>query len=131
MTLIGGPGSEQLTKMVNQICVAGLVQSLSEGVNYGLKTGLDMEKVIDTISIGVAGSWQMENRAATTVQGEFGVGFAVDWICKDLSIGFEEENFNGARMPVTALVDEFYSTVQARGGKRWDTSSLIHLLTNN
>ena len=90
-----------------------------------------MEKVIDTISKGAAGSWQMENRAATTVQGEFGFGFAVDWIRKDLSIGFEEENFNGARMPVTALVDEFYSTVQARGGKRWDTPSLIHLLTNN
>ena len=129
--MIGGPGSGQLTKMVNQICVAGLVQSLSGGVNYGLKTGLDMENVIDTIFIGVAGSWQMENRAATMVQGEFYFGFAVDWMRKDLVICFEEANFNSACMPVTALVDQFYSTVQARGGKRWDTSSLIHLLTNN
>jgi len=117
--------------MVNQICVAGLVQGLSEGVNFGLKTGLNMGKVIDTISIGVAGSWQMENRATTMVQGEFDFGFAVDWMRKDLGICFEEANFNGARMPVTALVDQFYSTVQARGGKRWDTSSLIHLLMND
>jgi len=130
VTLIGGPGSGQLTKMVNQICIAGLVQGLSEGVNFGMKAGLDMEKVIDTISKGAAGSWQMENRAATMVQGEFDFGFAVDWMRKDLGICFEEANSNGARLPVAALVDQFYSTVQARGGKRWDTSALIHLLMN-
>jgi 3-hydroxyisobutyrate dehydrogenase-like beta-hydroxyacid dehydrogenase len=131
VTLIGGPGSGQLTKMVNQICIAGLVQGLSEGVNFGLKAGLDMEKVIDTISKGAAGSWQMENRAATMVQGEFDFGFAVDWMRKDLGICFEEAKSNGARLPVAALVDQFYSTVQARGGKRWDTSALIHLLMND
>jgi 3-hydroxyisobutyrate dehydrogenase len=131
VTLIGGPGSGQLTKMVNQICIAGLVQGLSEGVNFGMKAGLDMEKVIDTISKGAAGSWQMENRAATMVQGEFDFGFAVDWMRKDLGICFEEANSNGARLPVAALVDQFYSTVQARGGKRWDTSALIHLLMND
>jgi len=131
VTLIGGPGSGQLTKMVNQICIAGLVQGLSEGVNFGMEAGLDMEKVIDTISKGAAGSWQMENRAATMVQGEFDFGFAVDWMRKDLGICFEEANSNGARLPVAALVDQFYSTVQARGGKRWDTSALIHLLMND
>ena len=131
VTLIGGPGSGQLTKMVNQICIAGLVQGLSEGVNFGMKAGLEMEKVIDTISKGAAGSWQMENRAATMVQGEFDFGFAVDWMRKDLGICFEEANSNGARLPVAALVDQFYSTVQARGGKRWDTSALIHLLMND
>ena len=131
VTLIGGPGSGQLTKMVNQICIAGLVQGLSEGVNFGLKAGLDMEKVIDTISKGAAGSWQMENRAATMCEGEFAFGFAVDWMRKDLGICFDEANSNGARLPVAALVDQFYATVQARGGKRWDTSALIHLLMND
>jgi len=128
VTLIGATGSGQLTKMVNQICIAGLVQGLSEGVNFGLKAGLDMEKVIDTISKGAAGSWQMENRAPTMCDGKFDFGFAVDWMRKDLGIALEEANQNGARLPVAALVDQFYATVQARGGKRWDTSSLIHLL---
>ncbi len=126
--LIGATGSGQLTKMVNQICIAGLVQGLSEGVNFGLKAGLDMEKVIDTISKGAAGSWQMENRAPTMCKGEFEFGFAVDWMRKDLGIALEEANQNGARLPVAALIDQFYATVQARGGNRWDTSSLIHLL---
>jgi len=128
VTLIGPTGSGQLTKMVNQICIAGLVQGLSEGVNFGLKAGLDMGKVIDTISKGAAGSWQMENRAATMCKGEFEFGFAVDWMRKDLKISLEEARKNGARLPVAALVDQFYAMVQARGGNRWDTSSLIHLL---
>ena len=131
VTLIGGPGSGQLTKMVNQICIAGLVQGLAEGVNFGLKAGLDMGKVIDTISKGAAGSWQMENRAATMCEGKFDFGFAVDWMRKDLGICFDEANSNGARLPVAAVVDQFYATVQARGGKRWDTSALIHLLLND
>jgi len=128
VTLIGGTGSGQLTKMVNQICIAGLVQGLSEGVNFGLKAGLDMEKVIDTISKGAAGSWQMSNRAATMCAGKFDFGFAVNWMRKDLGISLDEAKKNGARLPVAALVDQFYATVQARGGGRWDTSSLIHLL---
>ena len=131
VTLIGGPGSGQLTKMVNQICIAGLVQGLSEGVDFGLKAGLDMEKVIDTISKGAAGSWQMTNRAANMYEGEFDYGFAVDWMRKDLGICFDEANSNGARLLVAALVDQFYATVQARGGKRWDTSAFIHLLMND
>lgn len=130
VTLIGGPGSGQLTKMVNQICIAGLVQGLSEGVNFGLKAGLEMDKVIDTISKGAAGSWQMVNRAETMCKGEFEFGFAVDWMRKDLGICLEEADSNGARLPVAALVDQFYATVQARGGQRWDTSALIHLLMN-
>ncbi|MCG8547811.1 MAG: NAD(P)-dependent oxidoreductase [Alphaproteobacteria bacterium] len=130
VTLIGPTGSGQLTKMVNQICIAGLVQGLSEGVNFGLKAGLDMDKVIDTISKGAAGSWQMENRAPTMCKGEFEFGFAVNWMRKDLGISLDEANKNGARLPVAALVDQFYATVQARGGGRWDTSSLIHLLMN-
>ena len=130
VTLIGGPGSGQLTKMVNQICIAGLVQGLSEGVNFGLKAGLDMDKVIDTISKGAAGSWQMVNRAETMCKGEFEFGFAIDWMRKDLGICLEEADTNGARLPVAALVDQFYATVQARGGQRWDTSALIHLLMN-
>jgi len=128
VTLIGPTGSGQLTKMVNQICIAGLVQGLSEGINFGLKAGLDMEKVIDTISKGAAGSWQMANRAETMCAGKFDFGFAVNWMRKDLGISLDEANKNGARLPVAALVDQFYSTVQARGGGRWDTSSLIHLL---
>jgi 3-hydroxyisobutyrate dehydrogenase-like beta-hydroxyacid dehydrogenase len=129
--LMGESGAGQITKMVNQICIAGLLQGLSEGMNFGQKAGLDMEKVIDVISKGAAGSWQMENRASTMVQGEFDFGFAVDWIKKDLAICLAESKNNGARLPVTALVDQMYSQVQARGGNRWDTSSLIHLLQND
>ena len=128
VTLIGATGSGQLTKMVNQICIAGLVQGLSEGVNFGMKAGLDMEKVIDTISKGAAGSWQMNNRAPTMIDGKFDFGFAVNWMRKDLGISLDEAKKNGARLPVAALVDQFYAMVQARGGGRWDTSSLIHLL---
>lgn len=131
VVLMGPAGSGQLTKMVNQLCIAGLVQGLSEGLNFGQKAGLDMEKVIDVISKGAAGSWQMENRGNTMCQGEFDFGFAVDWMRKDLSICFAEANQNGARLPVAHLVDEFYSQVQQRGGNRWDTSSLIHLLAND
>ncbi|MGF1626733.1 MAG: NAD(P)-dependent oxidoreductase, partial [Alphaproteobacteria bacterium] len=123
-TLMGPVGSGQLTKMVNQICIAGLVQGLSEAVNFGQKAGLDMEKVIGVISKGAAQSWQMDNRAATMAQGRFDFGFAVDWMRKDLSICLAEANRNKARLPVTALVDQFYAQVQARGGRRWDTSSL-------
>ena len=130
VSLIGGPGSGQLTKMVNQICIAGLVQGLSEGINFGLKAGLDMDKVITTISKGAAGSWQMDNRALTMCEGKFEFGIAVDWMRKDLGICIEEANSNGARLPVAALVDQFYAAVQARDGKRYDTSALIHLLMN-
>ncbi len=126
--LMGDSGAGQLTKMVNQICIAGLVQGLSEGVNFGVKAGLDMEKVLDVISKGAAGSWQMENRGSTMVQNKFDFGFAVDWMRKDLGICLEESKRNGARLPVTSLVDQFYAQVQERGGKRWDTSSLIDLL---
>ena len=131
VTLIGEVGSGQLTKMVNQICIAGLVQGLSEGINFGLKAGLDMDKVIATISKGAAGSWQMENRAATMCEGEFEFGFAVDWMRKDLGICLAETQVNGARLPAIALIDQFYAQVQDRGGNRWDTSSLIHLLQND
>jgi len=131
VTLLGPAGAGQLTKMVNQICIAGLVQGLAEGLNFGKKAGLDMEKVIDVISKGAAGSWQMENRGSTMCKGEFEFGFAVDWMRKDLGICLDEANGNGARLPVAALVDQFYAQVQARGGKRWDTSSLIHLLAND
>jgi 3-hydroxyisobutyrate dehydrogenase len=127
-TLLGPVGAGQLTKMVNQICIAGLVQGLSEGVNFALKAGLDPKLVIDTISKGAAQSWQMENRALTMADGKFNFGFAVNWMRKDLDICMEEAKRNGARLPVTALVDQFYAQVQARGGGRWDTSSLIHLL---
>lgn len=126
--LMGDSGAGQLTKMVNQICIAGLVQGLSEGVNFGVKAGLDMEKVLDVISKGAAGSWQMENRGSTMVENKFDFGFAVDWMRKDLGICLEESKRNGARLPVTSLVDQFYAQVQERGGKRWDTSSLIDLL---
>ena len=126
--LMGESGAGQLTKMVNQICIAGLVQGLSEGVNFGVKAGLDMEKVLDVISKGAAGSWQMENRGSTMVQNKFDFGFAVDWMRKDLGICLGESKRNGARLPVTALVDQFYAQVQERGGNRWDTSSLIDLL---
>ncbi|MBT3932605.1 MAG: NAD(P)-dependent oxidoreductase, partial [Rhodospirillaceae bacterium] len=130
-TLIGPSGSGQLAKMVNQICIAGVVQGLSEAMNFGMKSGLDMEKVIGTISKGAAQSWQMENRWSTMVDGQFEFGFAVDWMRKDLGICLAETARNGARLPMTALVDQFYAQVQARDGGRWDTSSLLHLLSND
>jgi 3-hydroxyisobutyrate dehydrogenase len=126
--LMGAPGSGQLAKMVNQICIAGLVQGLSEGLHFAKKAGLDIEKLIATISKGAAQSWQMENRYKTMVAGKFDHGFAVDWMRKDLSICLGEARKNGARLPVTALVDQFYAQVQGMGGKRWDTSSLMMLL---
>lgn len=131
VTLLGDAGSGQLTKMVNQICIAGLVQALSEGLNFGMKAGLDVNQVLEVISKGAAQSWQMENRGSTMIKGEFEFGFAVDWMRKDLNICLAEANRNGARLPVTALVDQFYATVQARGGSRYDTSALIHLLMND
>jgi 3-hydroxyisobutyrate dehydrogenase len=126
--LMGEAGSGQLAKMVNQICIAGIVQGLSEGLHFAQKAGLDVEKLIATISKGAAQSWQMENRYKTMVAGKFEHGFAVDWMRKDLGICLGEARKNGANLPVTALVDQFYSEVQAMGGKRWDTSSLIALL---
>lgn len=123
--LMGPAGSGQLTKMVNQICIAGLVQGLSEGVHFGKRAGLDIEAVLDVISKGAAGSWQMENRGKTMNQGKFDFGFAVDWMRKDLSICLSEARKNGAKLPVTALVDQFYAEVQEMGGQRWDTSSLV------
>jgi len=123
--LMGSPGSGQLAKMVNQICIAGLVQGLSEGLHFAKKSGLDIEKLIATISKGAAQSWQMENRYKTMAEGKFDFGFAVDWMRKDLGICLAEARRNGAHLPVTALVDQFYSEVQKMGGKRWDTSSLI------
>ena len=127
-TLLGPAGSGQLTKMVNQICIAGLVQGLSEGLEFGRRAGLDLDLVIDTISQGAAGSWQMENRGRTMVRDEFDFGFAVDWMRKDLGIVLREGDRNGAPLPVTSMVDQFYKAVQRRGGNRWDTSSLIALL---
>ncbi|HEU4827049.1 MAG TPA: NAD(P)-dependent oxidoreductase [Dongiaceae bacterium] len=129
--LLGPVGSGQLAKMVNQICIAGLVQGLAEGMNFAVKAGLDPAKLVETISKGAAQSWQMENRALTMVADKFEFGFAVDWMRKDLGICLEEAKRNGARLPVTALVDQFYAQVQQRGGKRWDTSSLIHLLAHS
>ncbi len=123
--LMGPVGAGQLTKMVNQICIAGLVQGLSEGIHFGKKAGLDIDKVIDVISKGAAGSWQMENRFKTMNAGKYDFGFAVDWMRKDLGICLDEADRNGAKLPVTALVDQFYKDVQAMGGKRWDTSSLL------
>jgi 3-hydroxyisobutyrate dehydrogenase len=123
--LLGPVGSGQLTKMVNQICIAGLVQGLAEGIHFAKKAGLDVEAVIETISKGAAQSWQMENRYKTMMAGKFDFGFAVDWMRKDMSICLGEARKNGANLPVTALVDQFYSEVQKMGGKRWDTSSLI------
>jgi 3-hydroxyisobutyrate dehydrogenase-like beta-hydroxyacid dehydrogenase len=129
--LMGAVGSGQLAKMVNQICIAGLLQGLSEGMNFAKKAGLDCAKLVEVISKGAAQSWQMENRAHTMVDGKFNFGFAVDWMRKDLGICLAESKRNKARLPVTALVDQFYAQVQARGGSRWDTSSLIHLLAND
>lgn len=128
VTLMGPAGSGQLTKMVNQICIAGIVQGLSEGLNFAVRAGLDGKKVIDVISKGAAQSWQMENRGTTMLEGKFDFGFAVDWMRKDLAICFAEARRNGASLPVSALVDQFYARIQERGGKRWDTSALIHLL---
>ena len=122
---MGGPGSGQLTKMVNQICIAGLVQALSEGLRFAKAAGLDPQQVIDVISKGAAQSWQMDNRHKTMIAGEFGFGFAVDWMRKDLAICLDEARRNRASLPVTALVDQFYGEIQSKGGGRWDTSSLI------
>ncbi len=127
-TLIGASGSGQLAKMVNQICIAGIVQGLAEGLHFAQKAGLDIEKLIATIAKGAAQSWQMENRYQTMVAGKFDFGFAVDWMRKDLDICLSEARRNGACLPLTALVDQFYAQVQAMGGRRWDTSSLIALL---
>lgn len=126
--LMGAPGSGQLAKMCNQICIAGLVQGLAEALHFAKKADLDIEKLIATISKGAAQSWQMENRYKTMAANKFDFGFAVDWMRKDLSICLGEARKNGANLPVTALVDQFYSQVQKMGGKRWDTSSLIALL---
>jgi 3-hydroxyisobutyrate dehydrogenase len=123
--LMGPAGSGQLTKMINQICIAGLVQGLAEGIHFGKKAGLDIEKVIEVISKGAAGSWQMENRHKTMNAGKYDFGFAVDWMRKDLGIVLDEADSNGAKLPVTALVDQFYKDVQQMGGRRWDTSSLL------
>jgi 3-hydroxyisobutyrate dehydrogenase len=123
--LLGSAGAGQLTKMVNQICIAGLVEGLSEGIHFAKKAGLDVQAVIETISKGAAQSWQMENRYKTMMAGKFDFGFAVDWMRKDLSICLGEARNNGANLPVTALVDQFYAEVQKMGGRRWDTSSLI------
>jgi 3-hydroxyisobutyrate dehydrogenase len=127
-TLLGAAGSGQLAKMVNQICIAGLVQGLSEAIAFGQKAGLDMEQVLDVIGKGAAQSWQMDNRGKTMIAGKFDFGFAVDWMRKDLGLVLDEAKRNGARLPVTALVDQFYADVQALGGQRWDTSSLIKRL---
>ena len=123
--LMGPAGAGQLTKMINQICIAGLVQGLAEGIHFGKKAGLDIEKVIEVISKGAAGSWQMENRHKTMNEGKYDFGFAVDWMRKDLDIVLAEARRNGAKLPVTALVDQFYGDIQALGGNRWDTSSLL------
>jgi len=125
MKLLGAAGSGQLAKMVNQICIAGLVQGLSEGINFGMKAGLNMEDVIEVISKGAAQSWQMENRYKTMIDDKFEFGFAVDWMRKDLKIAMEEAKNNGSALPITEIVDKFYGEVQSMGGNRWDTSSLI------
>src|SRR3989442_6950053 len=128
-TLIGGPGSGQLTKMVNQICIAGLVQGLAEGLAFAKRANLDVEKVVGVISKGAAQSWQMENRWKQMNELKFdGFGFAVDWMRKDLGICLEEAKRNGSPLPAPTLIEQFYAWVQARGGRRWDTSSLMHLL---
>ncbi len=130
VNLIGPPGAGQLTKMVNQICIAGLVQGLAEGLHFADRAGLDIPAVMDTISKGAAQSWQMENRWQTMVDGKFDYGFAVDWMRKDLSICLDEARNNGANLPVTAIVDQFYGEVQDMGGNRWDTSSLLARLNH-
>ena len=127
--LMGSPGSGQLAKMVNQICIAGLVQGLAEGLHFAKKAGLDVEKVIATISKGAAQSWQMENRYKTMTAGKFDFGFAVDWMRKDLGIVIDEARRNGASLPATAMIEQFYARLQAQGGGRWDSSALIKLLS--
>ena len=129
MKLLGGAGNGQLAKMVNQICIAGLVQGLSEAINFGMKAGLNMEDVIEVISKGAAQSWQMENRYKTMIDDKFEFGFAVDWMRKDLKIAMEEAKSNGSLLPVTEVVDKYYGEVQDMGGNRWDTSSLIRRLS--
>ena len=128
MRLLGKAGSGQLSKMVNQICIAGLVQGLSEGINFGIKAGLNMEEVIDVISKGAAQSWQMENRYKTMIDNKFDFGFAVDWMRKDLKIAIEEARKNNSLLPITKIIDTYYEDVQIMGGNRWDTSSLIKRL---
>ncbi len=130
VTRMGGPGAGQLTKMVNQICIGGLLQALSEGIAFAQRAGLDPGRVLDVISKGAAQSWQMENRGKTMVADQFDFGFAVDWMRKDLAICLDEARRNGALLPVTAVVDQLYGKVQVLGGGRWDTSSLIRLLGN-
>ena len=127
--LLGPSGNGQLAKMVNQICIAGLVQGLSEGINFGIKAGLNMEDVIEVISKGAAQSWQMENRYKTMIEDKFEFGFAVDWMRKDLKIAMDEAKNNGSLLPITEIVDKYYSEVQEMGGNRWDTSSLIRRLS--
>jgi len=122
---MGPAGAGQLTKMVNQICIGGLLQGLSEALHFGKKAGLDIEKVVDVISKGAAGSWQMENRHKTMNEGKYDFGFAIDWMRKDLAICLDEADRNGAKLPVTALIDQFYKDVQQLGGGRWDTSALL------
>ncbi|MGZ8274150.1 MAG: NAD(P)-dependent oxidoreductase [Burkholderiaceae bacterium] len=130
VTLIGGSGAGQLAKMVNQICIAGLLQGLSEGIHFGQSAGLDMKLVLQVIGKGAAQSWQMDNRGTTMVDDKFDFGFAVDWMRKDLGLCLDEARNNGAPLPMAALVDQFYAEVQALGGNRWDTSSLIRRLRN-
>ena len=125
MKLLGGAGNGQLAKMVNQICIAGLVQGLSEAINFGMKAGLNMEDVIEVISKGAAQSWQMENRYKTMIDDKFDFGFAVDWMRKDLKIAMDEAKKNNSPLPITKIIDEYYAEVQKMGGQRWDTSSLI------
>ncbi|MDE0699714.1 MAG: NAD(P)-dependent oxidoreductase [Acidimicrobiaceae bacterium] len=129
--LLGGPGSGQLTKMVNQICIAGLIQGLSEGLDFAIRAGLDVGEVVETISKGAAGSWQMENRSRTMAERKFDHGFALDWMRKDLGICLAQAERIGAYLPVTALVDQFYARLQRQGHGRWDSSSLIELLRDN
>ena len=131
VTLLGGPGSGQRTKMVNQICVAGIVQALAEGIDFARRAGLDVEQVTATISQGAAGSWQMANRGTTMARREFDFGFALDWMRKDLAICFAEAERIGATLPVTAVIDQFYARLQRQGRGRWDTSSLIELLVDD
>ena len=123
--LLGPSGSGQLTKMVNQICIAGLVQGLSEAINFGMNAGLNMHDVIEVISKGAAQSWQMENRHKTMIEDKFDYGFAVDWMRKDLKIAMDEAKKNNSPLPITKIIDEYYAEVQKMGGQRWDTSSLI------
>jgi 3-hydroxyisobutyrate dehydrogenase-like beta-hydroxyacid dehydrogenase len=129
MKLLGGAGSGQLAKMVNQICIAGIAQGLSEALNFAMRAGLNPDDVVEVIAKGAAQSWQMDNRAKTMVRGEFAFGFAVEWMRKDLGIVFEEARRNGALLPLTEMVNDFYAEIEEMGGSRWDTSSLIARLS--